>query len=188
MVERNHQFSKAVWREKVWGRAWELEDVYWQTQLRVCKNLDIIHRTSRNCMYLTWWYLSDRFPLMMKVCETLARLVCHASLLKIDDVRLERLNRSHRTCSLCDLYEEDNVRHLVMECPTLQNKRSRMFNELRTECGRDGDTFLDNHSDVLGVLLGGCSDDIPQNQMISIWMIAGKHINHMYLKLRKGVG
>ena len=30
MVERGQQLSKHVWKEKVWGRAWELEDVYWQ--------------------------------------------------------------------------------------------------------------------------------------------------------------
>ena len=75
--------------------------------------------------------VSDRYPQTMKSCEILAKLVCHASLLKTDDVRLKRLHRSARTCALCDLYEEDNVRHLVMQCPSMQTERTEMFNDLR---------------------------------------------------------
>ena len=89
MVERDHHFSKNGRKVRVWARGCELEDVYWQVQLRVCKNLDLISRTSQNCRYLTWWYLSDIFPEKMRICETLARLVCHASLLKTDDVPTE---------------------------------------------------------------------------------------------------
>ena len=32
MVEHGHQYSKQVWKDKVWAQAWELEDVYWQIQ------------------------------------------------------------------------------------------------------------------------------------------------------------
>ena len=116
--------------DKVWTRAWELEDVFWQIQFRVCRNLDIISKTSNNCKYLTWWYLSDEYPSMMKICETLARLVCHNSFLKTDDVRLKKLNRSDRVCYFCDLYEEDNVRHLVMQCPTFRRAAEDQISEI----------------------------------------------------------
>ena len=45
--------------------------------------------------------------------------------------------------------EDDNVRHLVMECPSLQTERTRMFNELRNECGGCATILLDNHNHIL---------------------------------------
>ena len=191
MVLRGHQFSKQIWKERVWARAWELEDVYWQIQFRVSRNLDIISRVSANCNYLTWWYLSDRFPTSIIICETLARLVCHASLLKVDDVRLKQLNRSDRVCSLCDLYEEDDVRHLIMQCPTLQPERTVMFTELRHVGEGHGERVMDRSGDILSVLLGKPAEDLAPDQMDEFWLVAGKHINIMYqrnIKLRKGIG
>ena len=66
MVERGHQYSKQAWNEKVWARPWELEDVFWQIQFITCKSLDIIGEINRSCGYLTWWYLSDKYPHAMK--------------------------------------------------------------------------------------------------------------------------
>ena len=101
MVMLGHRYAKFAWKTKVWDRAWDLEDVYWRLQFNVCRSLDIIGLTSPDCRYLTWWYLSDKYPRAMKSCEIVARLVCHASLLKADDVRLKRLNKSDRVCNLC---------------------------------------------------------------------------------------
>ena len=96
MVLLGHRYTKYVWKCKVWDRAWNLEDVYWRLQFNACKSLDIIGLSSPDCRYLTWWYLSDKYPQTIRSCEIVARLVCHASLLKTDDVRLKRHNRSDR--------------------------------------------------------------------------------------------
>ena len=191
MVLYGHQYTKHVWKCKVWDRAWNLEDVYWRLQFNVCRSLDIIGLSSPDCRYLTWWYLSDKYPQVIRSCETIARLVCHASLLKVDDVRLKRLNRSDRSCSLCDMYEYDNVEHLVMHCPRLQPERISMFNEINEIEGRCGKVILSNSVSTLGVLLGRSVDNIPQELMDEVWLVAAKHISKMYyrcLSLRKGIG
>ena len=154
MVLHGHRFDKHTWKSRVWDRAWDIEDVYWQIQFNVCRSLDIISMTSQRGRYLTWWYLSDKYPRVMGMCKTLARLVCHASLLKADDVRFKRLNISDRVCTFCDLYEEDNVRHLVMQCPMMQPERSKMFREIRVIEDRYGSAIINNSGDVLSVLLG----------------------------------
>ena len=127
----------------------------------------------------------------MKRCETLAHLVCHASLLKTDDVRLKRLHRSERVCALCDLYEDDNVRHLVMQCPSLQPERAIMFTELRNSGGGSGERALEGHGDILSVLLGRPVDVLTDDQMDAFWLISSLHISNMYqrsMTLRKGIG
>ena len=40
----------------------------------------------------------------MHICENMARIICHASLLKRDDVRLKNLTPANRMCSLCVHY------------------------------------------------------------------------------------
>ena len=191
MVLYGHRYSKQVWKCKVWDRAWNLEDVYWRLQFNVCRSLDIISLSSPDCRYLTWWYLSDKYPQVIRSCEVMARLVCHASLLKTDDVRLKRLNRSDRVCSLCDMYEDDNVKHLVMQCPILQTDRTAMFREINEIEVRSGRDILSNSVNTLGVLLGRSVDNIPQELMDEVWLLAAKHIGKMYyrcLSLRKGIG
>ena len=123
--------------------------------------------------------------------ETLARLVCHASLLKTDDVRLKGRHRSERVCALCDMYEDDNVRHLVMQCPRLQPERATMFTELRNSGGGSGGRVLENHGDILSVLLGGPVEVLTGDQMDDFWLISSLHISKMYqrsMALRDGIG
>ena len=165
--------------------------MYWNVQFCVIKNLDMIGEVNAKCKYLTWWYLSGKCPTSMKACETVARLVCHASLLKTDDVRLKNLNRSERVCSLCDLYEDDNVRHLVMQCPKLQSERTAMFLELRNVGDGYRARVLDNSGDILSILFERPSDALPIVQMDAFWLVSCKHVNNMYMrniKLRKGIG
>ena len=106
-------------------------------------------------------------------------------------MRLKRLNRSDRVCSLCDMYEDDNVKHLVMQCPILQTDRTAMFREINEIEVRSGRDILSNSVNTLGVLLGRSVDNIPQELMDEVWLLAAKHIGKMYyrcLSLRKGIG
>ena len=118
MVERDRHFSKGYWKERVWARAWELEDVYWMVEFNLHQSLDLLHMVCYENRYLTWWAISDRYPQNISVCETLAKLVCHASLLKVDDVRLKGSSLASKFCTLCDLGQKEDVRHLVLQCPT----------------------------------------------------------------------
>ena len=35
MIERDHYYPKAMWKEMVWKRGWELEDTYWNIEKKL---------------------------------------------------------------------------------------------------------------------------------------------------------
>ena len=80
MIERGHVYEKTAWKKIIWDRAWSLEDTFWRGECNLQRNLDLISVINPNPRYLTWWALSDRYPSLIYFCETLGRLVCHASL------------------------------------------------------------------------------------------------------------
>ena len=82
--------------------------------------------------YLTLWALSRKNPELIKICETMARLVCHASLLWADDIRLKHLPEYTKSCPPCDLAAPDDVRHLILQCPSSEVTHMAMFSNLDT--------------------------------------------------------
>ena len=150
MVYRNLEWSRAHWRTKLWKRAWELEDVFWCLKSRCHKSLDLLSQICTTTRYAIWWQIADKSPLLMRECETMIKLMCHASLLKTDDVRLKSLTIATRFCTLCDHSAMDDARHMVMECPGLQPRRNIMFTTIDSileeyGLGHDilvGDVFL----------------------------------------------
>ena len=60
----------------------------------------------------------------------MVKLLSHAGLLKTDDVRLKSLPLSQKFCNLCDQGENDDVFHLVMQCPRLQPSQNDVFKDL----------------------------------------------------------
>ena len=52
MVERNHFYPKSMWKEKMWKRALELEDVYWRIERLLHRNLDLLVDVSNETKYL----------------------------------------------------------------------------------------------------------------------------------------
>ena len=97
------------------------------------KSLDLLKRIDSGCRYLSWWYLSGKYPTLMYICENLSKIVCHASLLKSDDIRLKRQTAA-KFCELCDLSVIDDANHLVMQCPSLPEMRKLMFDVIRERC------------------------------------------------------
>ena len=190
MVLRDHHFPKNVWRKKVWDRGWSLEDTHWSIEARLYKELDILVRVCSGPRYLTWWIISNKYPEMINICENLAKMVSHASLLKCDDVRLKGLPRGNRTCSLCDLFSIEDPYHIIMQCPGTQNLRNVMFNELESDPSIK-DILNDNANEIMLVCMGKCPNNAIDTVMEKLWCIAGCHINGIYkfvLNQRKGVG
>ena len=128
---KNYFFCFYILKERVWARAWELENVYWTVEFNLHQSLDLLHMVCYENRYLTWWAVSDRYPPYISVCETLAKLVCHASLLKVDDVRLKGSSLASKFCTLCDLGQKEDVRHLVLQCPIFALERESMFHDIR---------------------------------------------------------
>ena len=109
MVKRGHIYDKVAWKKIVWAQAWSLEDTLWKIEYNLQKCLDMVRLINPSPRYLTWWALSDKFPELINICETMARLVCHASLLWADDFRLKHLPEFLKSCPLCDLSATDDA-------------------------------------------------------------------------------
>ena len=126
----------------------------------------------------------------MHICENMARIICHASLLKRDDVRLKNLTPANRMCSLCDLYCLEDARHIIMQCPGTQHLRNEMFTELESDASIKN--VLDtNVNDVFLTCLGKCPVEYDGDVYVRLWCISGRHINRIYkyvLNQRAGVG
>ena len=190
MVMMDRNYPKAVWRKTVWDRGWSLEDTFWSIEARLYKELDILVRVCSGPRFLTWWYLSNKFPEMVNICENLAKMVSHTSLLKCDDVRLKSLPRCNRICSLCELFCIEDSYHIVLQCPGTQNLRTDMFFELEADPNIK-DVLNENQNDVMLVCMGKRPDDVIDSVMDKLWCISGSHINGIYkyvLNQRKGVG
>ena len=190
MVVRGHRYAKDIWKKIVWTRGWSLEDTHWSLEARLYKDLDLIVRVCSRPRYLTWWALSNKFPEMIGICENVAKLICHASLLKCDDVRLKSLPPGYRTCALCELYSIEDPYHIIMQCPGTQPLRDEMFTELESDASIK-DVLNANANEVMLVCLGKCPIVCDDATMEKLWCISGRHINIIYkyvLNQRKGVG
>ena len=64
-----------------------------------------------------WWSILTNAILM---CKSLAKCFCHASLLKVIDVRLKE---KVRLPAHCVTYLVDDVKQLVLQCPALHKRK-----------------------------------------------------------------
>ena len=115
---------KRAWSKLIWERAWKLEDANLRASNMIFKDNDILSLTVCDTRYITGWQISDLDFRLMKMCETMSKLVCHANLLKRDDCRLKRLPMSNRTCINCDMYCIEDITHILMQCPYYQDDRN----------------------------------------------------------------
>ena len=91
---------------------------------------DLLVKVLSRVRYLTWWDMSDRFPNRIKECERMVKLACHASKLKSGEVRLKGLPPSHKTCMQCDMYQREDVFHVIMQCPKHETLRREISDPL----------------------------------------------------------
>ena len=135
--------SKPQWTRLVWQQAWTLEDAYWRSANLILKENDLLVNTLSSPGYLSWWHLSDTVYGLMRMCENMAKLVCHASKLKCDDCSLKGKPTSSRTCTNCDSYLPETLHHILMQCPSNQLEVSTMIEEITRECDGIGKVFVE---------------------------------------------
>ena len=73
MVLRDLSYSKQIWNRMVWDKAWRLEDAFWQVEFRIHRSLDILDTMGCGNRYLTWWFISDKFPNLISLYEIMAK-------------------------------------------------------------------------------------------------------------------
>ena len=74
----------------------------------------------------------------------------------------KKLPFGSRACELCDNFAEENITHLVMQCPFFEETRIVMFDRINTIPGKIKETLCNDNPDLLLNLLGKC------HQMINI--------------------
>ena len=155
------------------------------------KENDLLASTMSGARYMVWWQLSDCDADMMKMCECITKIICHTSLLKVDDYRLKDQPPSSKTCELCDLYVVENIFHLLMQCPGMHDEQEAMYDQIYRNAPEIRKIFTDEPSNVFFWLLGRNIPDISKNDHIALRRIAGRWIYRIYYKAvqnRSGVG
>ena len=122
--------SKKGWSKLVWDKAWVLDDAYWESLSITTNDSNILYKTIGTPRYLSWWQISDNLLIHTRMCESLARIVCKSSLLKSDDYRLKSLTPCNRVCNNCDLYATEDIKHLLMQCPAMEDDRVKLHHKL----------------------------------------------------------
>ena len=83
--------GKRPWSKRVWEKAWHFEYVFWDSIKLIHKENDVLHSIVVHTRHMSWWRLAGEFPEHIKMCEYMAKFICHASRLKCDDGRLNVL-------------------------------------------------------------------------------------------------
>ena len=189
MVRRGLMWTKFEWKKKVWQRAWELDRRFWQVHTLCHQSLNLLSSICKVPEYLIWWQMADDNHQMMKRCETIVKLISHASLLKVDDVRLRGASSFSKFCVDCDLGVVDDIRHLVLQCPKWQTGRTEMMNEIENIPDGRGVALLNSQCDLVIALLGGIDNVYTYEQKVRILTISAECITNVYHeKVKEGVG
>ena len=183
--------SKKTWSNLIWERAWRLEDANLRAANIIQKDNNLLSSTIGDTRYLTWWRISDNDYRLTGMCETMSRIVCHTSLLKQDDFRLKGMPMSNRTCTLCDMFEIESIIHILSQCTHFYKERDEMYNEIYIRCPKTREVFTKNQGQITYYLLGKDIPELNDDEMVTVWIIAGKTICNMYrmtIKERSGIG
>ena len=164
--------SKDLWKKLVWERAWMSEGNQWNEYILVAENqkFDLIKQVSAFPGYSVWWLIADHHQGYMRKCETMVKLLCHASLLKSDDVRLLKASFCAKSCIMCDNAAYEDANHMIMQCSYHSNTQLEMYDEMNR---------MIPNVDIMcsvGVLLGKCIDGWEYNHMVLLWMISCTYI------------
>ena len=86
---------------------------------------------------------------MINQYESLARIICHTCLHRLDDVHLKNKTGVKRMCPFCNSCGQEDAQHLVLKCPLYQTERESMFKGSRLITDETGVLFLNDTSDIL---------------------------------------
>ena len=184
-------FTKKQWKDKVWEKAWGLENQDWHFRTNLFSSTKYISATIDSVRMLIWWQLGGLSHDMMMHCETMCRLVCRASELKVDcyQYRNNPLNRPY--CDNCDDLAIENVEHLIMHCQFHNERRNQMYEEIEDLERFYGARILSPVENNLYTLLGKVPLDANPEMVFHFCRIVANNVHSMYTavtKNREGVG
>ena len=183
-------WSKSAWKDLTWKKGWEINDVINCIKIVSYKELDLCRLVSDKISYSIWWVIADHRPDCIYFCETMIKILSHASELKVDNPILKREIRSSKICTFCQAGELDNVRHMVTQCSNTQYERNEMYRRIYAAIGDDA-VLLENRGDMLAILMGRNIVGMNEDNMFRIWVISGQFVHRMYkrrIKTPEGIG
>ena len=191
MIVNGYVYTKMTWKEKIWKKGWELEETFWRVECLMHRSMDLLSGICPSSRYLVWWSFSDKYPQYVKKCEIMCKLVCHASALRADDVKLKRQLRTFKMCEFCDMYEIEDVRHFLLQCPFSHKERVAMLCKIRDLDNGTNLILNEGRIDLLYVLLGKTNADLDANLLETLCCIVLDGVSDMYkinVKLKGGIG
>ena len=183
-------WSKAGWKNLVWSRGWALNDRRNNMILRMHRDMDLFYTVFDKVSYTCWWAIADMYPNYIYFCETMIKLLCHASKLKVDSFTLKSGPRSLRVCTRCFMSQLDDAKHMIIQCNDTQDERTNMFSEIYNILNDESEIIrrLDN---VFPILLGREIEGLSELGTLKLRIVAGTHIHNMYqrrTRIEEGVG
>ena len=118
------------------------------------RSMDLLSSICPCSRYLVWWSVSDKYAQYVKKCKIMCKLICHASALRADDVKLKSQLRTFKMCEFCDMYEIEDVRHFLLQCPFFHKERVAMLSRIRDLDNGTNLILNEGRIDLLYVLLG----------------------------------
>ena len=182
---------KVTWSKLIWSKAWQIDDIYWHTTSVLNKNNDLLMKICSTSRYLPWWELSDISPDMIGICETMSRLICHASRLKSDDLRLKGCSPCTRVCSNCDMFVIEDLFHVIMQCPHNEEKMRVAQHSIIAIDVMIKVAFKESPDQVFNWLIGKDIPCVDRGMMYKVWAISGECISGIYkqiCRVRSGIG
>ena len=183
--------SKQQWSRRVWSVAWELESQLERANAIIDKWNGMLRQVTGPSKCISWWKLSDARPYLMRMSETMVKILCQSSQLNSDDFNLKGKPMTSVMCPNCDLGIVENIHHVVMQGPFNVQEKECMLNSISGIKDGSGIHALNSNTNILHVLLGGHIEGLSEEQMFNIWQMSGESIVKMYRKIlssRKGIG
>ena len=191
MIHVTRVYSKKQWRDIVWERAWVLENQDWQFRVALFNTTKYINATIDYVQTLIWWQIGSFFHEIMLPCEMMCKLVCRASDLKSDSHQYKNNPLNRPICNNCNEMAMENVEHLLMHCPYLNEERDFLSIEIENLERYYGINIITPVENNLFTLLRKALDIDNAEMMLQFYRIVATNVHQMYCKImktREGVG
>ena len=130
--------------------------------------------------YLVWWILADLYPKKIKMCETMASLVCDTSLLRSTDYMIKKKTFSNKICDKCYLGIIESMKHLVMQCPFYSEESGEMFASLGRLNSEVATRVMNGPTVYFNIMMGKYPEYASFAEMVNIWVLSGTLISRLY--------
>ena len=118
--------------------------------------------------YIVWWIIADMFPNRVKMCETMASLLCDASMLKATDYILKKKTFSHKICTKCDLWLTESIHHIVMQYPAFYEERKQMITSIKALGNETADRVVEDAQSFFYTIIGMQPENTNSQTMVDI--------------------